>query len=154
MKYVLTRLKCVSLCCSVCLFLFVNLLSRKRGVEKKQYEIVGRERESMRGDICAILSIIKIHWESKETYHFFRATVTTIHLIIIIHIWIQISYSSPYEAHGGKNEALLVSNRRKLQWNHNRSLKKKNRNCLLSELHAISEHSIGIHSVSMMGLYR
>ena len=35
----------------------------------------------------------------KKTYHFFRATLTKIYSIKINHIWTQISYSFPHEAH-------------------------------------------------------
>ena len=44
---------------------------------------------------------------------------------------------------------LLVPKRRNMQWNHKRSLK-KNINCSLSKA-AYSEHSIAIHSISMVG---
>ena len=37
---------------------------------------------------------IYIHWASKETYHFFRATLTKIHSIKINHIWTQISFTA------------------------------------------------------------
>ena len=56
----------------------------------------------MREDWLRILgyfALQNIHWASKETYHFFRATLTKIHYIKINHIETQISYSSPYEAH-------------------------------------------------------
>ena len=45
------------------------------------------------------LLISVLYWASKETYHFFRATLTKIHHIKINHIWTQISYNSPREAH-------------------------------------------------------
>ena len=35
-----------------------------------------------------------LHWASKETYHFFRATLTKIHSIKINHIWTQISFNT------------------------------------------------------------
>ena len=41
----------------------------------------------------------QIHWASKETDHFFRATLTKIRSIKINHNWAQISYSTPYQAH-------------------------------------------------------
>ena len=41
----------------------------------------------------------KIHWVSKENYHFFRAMLTKIHPIKIRNIWTQTSHSTPYEAH-------------------------------------------------------
>ena len=40
-----------------------------------------------------------IHWASKETYHFFRATLIKIQSIKMNHNWTQISYSTPYQAH-------------------------------------------------------
>ena len=48
---------------------------------------------------CCIHITVELHWASKETYHFFRATLTKIHCIKINHIWTQISYSYPYLAH-------------------------------------------------------
>ena len=92
------------------------------------------KRESMRGDICAILSIIKIHWESKETYHFFRATVATIHLIRIIHIWIQMSYtcSSPYEALKKKRRVVCVK-KEKIALKSQQVIKKTHTQKLLTE---------------------
>ena len=41
----------------------------------------------------------ELHWASKEPYHFIRATLTKFHHIKINHIWTQVSYSSPHEAH-------------------------------------------------------
>ena len=43
-----------------------------------------------------------INWASKETYHFFRATLTKIQTIKMNHIWTQISYNTPYQAHLNK----------------------------------------------------
>ena len=37
----------------------------------------------------------EIHWASKQTSHFFRATLTKIRSIKINHIWTQISFNSP-----------------------------------------------------------
>ena len=45
------------------------------------------------------ISHILIHWASKETYHFFRATLTKIHCIKIDNIQTQISYNSHYDTH-------------------------------------------------------
>ena len=42
---------------------------------------------------------IYIHWASKETYQFFRATRTKIYCIKINNIKTLISYNSPYDAH-------------------------------------------------------
>ena len=36
-----------------------------------------------------------IHWASKETYHFFRATLTKIHVININNIWAEINFNTP-----------------------------------------------------------
>ena len=36
-------------------------------------------------------NIKDVHWASKETYHFFRVTLTKIHSIKINHIWTQIN---------------------------------------------------------------
>ena len=69
-----------------------------------------------------------IHWASKETYHFFRATCTKIQSIKMNHIWTQISYSTPYWAYL-KQKGLRESKRRKLQWNRKRSLFWNHRNC-------------------------
>ena len=68
----------------------------------------------------------------KETYHFFRATLTKIHCIKINHIWIQISYSYHYEAHLKKLRVWIL---RKLQWNRKMPFSKYHRNSSLSELH-------------------
>ena len=57
---------------------------------------------------------VHVHWASKETYHFFRAMLTKIHGIKINHIWTQISYSSPHEAHP-KFKGLLLSKREKIE---------------------------------------
>ena len=38
---------------------------------------------------------LHIHWASKETYHFFKATLTKIHAIKINNIWTQISFNTP-----------------------------------------------------------
>ena len=40
-----------------------------------------------------------VHWASKETYHFFRVTLTKIHSIKINHIWTQISFNTISEKH-------------------------------------------------------
>ena len=40
-------------------------------------------------------NIFKLHWASKETYHFFRAMLTEIHAVKINNIWIQISFNTP-----------------------------------------------------------
>ena len=57
---------------------------------------------------------IQLHWASKETYHFFKATLTKIHRIKINHIWTQISYySSPHEAHLKNQRVAFVKKREK-----------------------------------------
>ena len=86
-----------------------------------------------------------LHVASKETYHFFRATVTKIHPIKIYHIWTLISYYTPYEAHDlWQIKGLLLSKRRKIN------------NKITETAHwepprktAYLEHSIAIHSISM-----
>ena len=40
-----------------------------------------------------------LHWASKETYHFSRATLIKIQSTTINHNWAQISYSTSYQAH-------------------------------------------------------
>ena len=39
--------------------------------------------------------IVHIHWASKETYHFFRVTLTKIHAVNMNHIWTQIRQINP-----------------------------------------------------------
>ena len=58
-----------------------------------------------------------VHWASKETYHFFRTTLTKI-LSIKMNHWTQISLST------SKNKWLFGLKKAKIQWNHKRSLKK------------------------------
>ena len=41
------------------------------------------------------LPVFVLYWASKETYHFFRATLTKIHFIKINNIWTQISFNTP-----------------------------------------------------------
>ena len=43
---------------------------------------------------CFLKKTRIIHWASKETYHFFRATLTKIHAIKI-NIWTEISFNTP-----------------------------------------------------------
>ena len=74
---------------------------------------------------------MEVHWVSKETYHFFRATLTKIHCIKINHIWTQISYSFSLWNTSEKFKGLLLPKRRKMQWNCQRSLFKNLRNCSL-----------------------
>ena len=44
--------------------------------------------------LAFIQSLFLIHWASKETYHFFRVTLTKIHSIKINHIWTKISFNT------------------------------------------------------------
>ena len=101
----------------------------------------------------------KLHWASKETYHFFRVTFTEIHCIKINHIWTQISFNtvSLLNENIWKSQDFLAWKRRKMRLNHERSYFENCRNCSPSELWAssteaaYSEHSIAIHSISMAG---
>ena len=43
--------------------------------------------------------ILYIHWASKETYYFFRATLTKIQSNKVNHDWAYISYNTPCQAH-------------------------------------------------------
>ena len=72
-----------------------------------------------------------IHWASKETYHFFRATLTKIHAIKI-NIWTQIILLNK---NIWKTQDFLASKRTKLRLNHERSFFENRRNCSPSELH-------------------
>ena len=58
---------------------------------------------------------IIIHWVSKETYYFFRVTLIILQSIKM-NIWIQIRYSTPYQAHLKKQHS-FESKRSKMQWN-------------------------------------
>ena len=96
--------------------------------------------------------MVKLHWTSKETYHFFRATLTKIYAIKIDNIWTQILLNKNI----WKTQNFLASKRRKMRLNHERSCFGNRRNCSPSELWAssteaaYSEHSIAIiHSISM-----
>ena len=72
-----------------------------------------------------------VHWASKETSHFFRVTLTKIHNIKMNHIWTQISYSSPHEAHLKIQVVAMVKKEKYMRWNCKRSLFKNHRNCSL-----------------------
>ena len=74
-----------------------------------------------------------LHTEHQKKHHFFRATLTKIH-IKINHIWTQITYSSPYEAHL-KNKITAFVKREKNRWNCKRSFFKNHRNCSPRYLH-------------------
>ena len=78
--------------------------------------------------------VIKQKWQTTLSvnffYHFFRATLTKIHRIKINHIWTQIIYSSPHEAHL-RNKRVAFVKKGKMWWNCKRSFFKNHRNCLL-----------------------
>ena len=65
--------------------------------DRRQLDQQGGQRVSC--SFYALLSCVQIwiyiHWASKETYHFFRATLTKIHAIKINNIWTQISFNTP-----------------------------------------------------------
>ena len=52
--------------------------------------------------------------EPQKKHHFSRAALTKIHNIQINHIWTQISYSSPYEAHDFVQEEKSAVNLQKV----------------------------------------
>ena len=56
--------------------------------------------------------MLHVHRASKETYRFFRATLTKIHHIKMNHLWAQISYSPLHEAHL-KNQRVAVVKKEK-----------------------------------------
>ena len=47
---------------------------------------------------CIHSTCSDVHWASKETYHFFKATHIKIQSIKMNHNWAQISSSTPYQA--------------------------------------------------------
>ena len=98
----------------------------------------------------AVKHDVQIHWASKETYHFFRATLTKIHRININHIWTQISYSFPHEAHLKNQMVASVKKEKnvKLQKVIFQKSHKLLAEILLERPPSYSEHSIAIHSIS------
>ena len=76
----------------------------------------------------------KIHWASKETYHFFRATLTKIHFIKISNIWAQISFNIPSWEYL-KNTRFSRIKKERTWLNHERPFFENHRNCSPSELH-------------------
>ena len=77
----------------------------------------------------SMLQVGQMHrtWASKETYHFFRATLTKIQRIKMNHIWTQISCITTLEMHIWKKTITGVSLKPKgikLQWNCKRSFVK------------------------------
>ena len=90
----------------------------------------------------------KLNWASKETYHFFRTTLTKIHCIKNNNIWTQISFNTPLEEYLKNTRFSRVKNER-TRLNHERSFFENRKNC--SPEAAYSEHSIAIHSISMAG---
>ena len=70
-----------------------------------------------------LISSLCVHWVSKETYHFFRATLIKIQSIIKMnHKWAQIRlYNTPFILkHIKKNKCLIESRNIKIRWNHER----------------------------------
>ena len=103
------------------------------------------------------LQEIQLHRVSKETYYFFRATLTRIHCIIINHIWTQISYrySFPYEAHL-KNQRVAFAKKKKYAMKLQKVIFLKSQKLLTENLYERppiqkSEYSMAIHSMSMAG---
>ena len=93
-----------------------------------------------------ILYCKSLYTERQKKHHFFRATLAKIH-IKINHIWIQISYSSPYESTSEKTKGCLCEkgeNCSEIETSHFQKSQK-----LLTERApqkaALSEHSIAIH---------
>ena len=109
-------------------------------------------------DWCTMLFPLwcNINWASKETYHFFRTTLTKIHCIKNNNIWTQISFNTPLKEYLKNTRFSHVKNER-TRLNLERSFFENRRNCSPSELWAssteaaYSEHSIAIHSISMAG---
>ena len=100
-----------------------------------------------------VLCFTNIHWASKETYHFFRATRTKIQSIKINHIWTQISYSSRHKAHL-KNQRVAFAKKEKKCG----EIAKGNFSKITETTRwepprkaAYSEHSIARHSISKAG---
>ena len=75
-----------------------------------------------------------VHWASKETYHFFRATLTKNHCIKINHIYTQIGYSSPYEAHL-KNKTVAFAKKEKNAMKSQKVTFQKSQKLLAENLH-------------------
>ena len=76
-----------------------------------------------------------MHWASKETYHFFRATFTKIHYIKINNIWTQISFRILLDKNIWKTQDFSLVEKERTRLNHERSFFENRRNCSPSELH-------------------
>ena len=119
-------------------------------------ELFLSETNSKRSENSNKYSPNNVHWASKETYHFFRTTLTKSHCIKINNIWTQISFNTPYKEYLKKTRFSRVKKER-TRLNHERSFFENCKNCSPSELWAssmevaYSEHSIAIHSISMVG---
>ena len=96
---------------------------------------------------------LHIHWASKETYHFFRAMLTKIHRIKMNHIWTQISYGSPHDAHLKNKMVAFVKKEKNAVKLQNVIFSKITETARWEPLRmaAYSEHSIAIHSISKAG---
>ena len=75
-----------------------------------------------------------LHWASKETYPFFRATLTKIHNIKVNHIWTEITYYSSHDAHL-KNQRVAFVKKEKNAVKSQKVFKKKSQNLLAENLH-------------------
>ena len=101
--------------------------------------------------ILPYINYCNIHWASKETYHFFRATITKIHFIKINHIWTQISYCSPNESHLKNLRVSFVKKEKnavKLQIKGHFKKITETARWKPPRKAACSQHSIAIHSIS------
>ena len=95
-----------------------------------------------------------INWASKETCHFFRATLIKIRRIKINNILTQISYNSPHEAHlKNQRNAFVEMEKKKIG-----DIAKGNFSKITETAHwepprkgTYSEHSIAIHSITKAG---
>ena len=80
----------------------------------------------------SLVYIIYIHWAWKETYRFFRATLTKIRRIKMNHIWTQKGYSSPHEAHlKKKNQRVAIVKKEKNAVKLQKVIFQKSQNCSL-----------------------
>ena len=87
----------------------ISTTSRKRYDDHPQADYIR---------LCSLSPFPRWFAKCQKKHQVFRATLPEIHLINVNYILIQISYSTPYEAHLKK--WLLMSPRRKFQWNHKR----------------------------------
>ena len=106
--------------------------------------IASRQIRDLRGNYEVCMGVTGSTLNVKRTYLFFRATLTKIYLIKMNHIWTQISYSSPHEAHlEKKNQRVAFVKKEKMRWNGKRSIFTET----APRKAAYSEHSIVIHSI-------